>query len=51
MKIFAIPVRFRVLLRLLAVEHIEPSVDGDSDSVDDGTTISISASASKISLG
>jgi hypothetical protein len=51
MKVFTMPVRFRVLLRLLAVEHVELVIDGDSDSVSDGTTISISVSASKISLG
>jgi hypothetical protein len=51
MKVFTTPVRFRVLLRPLAVEHVEPVIDGDSDSVSDGTTISISVSASKISLG
>lgn len=40
-----------MLLRPLAIEHVEPVVDGDSDSIGDGTTISISASASNISLG
>jgi hypothetical protein len=42
----------RVLRLLLAIEHEEPAVDVGSDSVDsEGVTISISASASKISLG
>ena len=50
-KAFINRVRCRVLLRPLAIEHVEPAVDGDSDSVGDRTTISISASASKISLG
>lgn len=38
------------LLRLLVVEHDEPVLDAGSDSVE-GATISISASASKMSLG
>jgi len=40
---------FRLLL--LAIEHDEPAVDAGSDSVGEGVTISISASASNISLG
>jgi hypothetical protein len=43
--------RVRLLRLLLAVEHDEPAVDAGSDSVGEGVTISISASASKISLG
>lgn len=43
--------RVRLLRLLLAVEHDEPAVDAGSDSVGEGATISISASASKISLG
>jgi hypothetical protein len=42
--------RVRLLRLLLVVEHDEPAVDAGSDSVE-GATISISASASKISLG
>ena len=43
--------RVRLLRLLLGVEHDEPGVDAGSDSVDEGPTISISASASKIYLG
>jgi hypothetical protein len=42
--------RVRLLRPPLVVEHEEPAVDAGSDSVE-GVTISISASASKISLG